>query len=145
MVPPMRWVVALTMLGACYAPNAPTDVPCGENGACPTGQTCQAGFCSSRSPADPDAAVSPDGDPADAPPDTPGIPAQLVFGERPGALPGTFIDTFLDVDEPENNFGAHPDLHLFGAADEPILLRTDLDAVPAIATITGARFKLVVT
>jgi hypothetical protein len=36
----MRALAAALVLGACFSPQAAKGVPCGENGACPSGQTC---------------------------------------------------------------------------------------------------------
>lgn len=38
------------MMSACYAPTAPSGLPCSESGACPSGQTCVVGVC--RRPGD---------------------------------------------------------------------------------------------
>jgi hypothetical protein len=38
-------VIAALGVAGCYSPTPPTGAPCGENNACPSGQTCIAGFC----------------------------------------------------------------------------------------------------
>jgi len=41
----MRAIAVALVLGGCYSPTAPALVPCGEGGACPSGQKCVAGLC----------------------------------------------------------------------------------------------------
>lgn len=38
-------VLALVGVAGCYSPTPPSGAPCGEGNACPSGQTCIAGFC----------------------------------------------------------------------------------------------------
>jgi hypothetical protein len=139
----MRWSLAIgAFASGCYAPSAPSNVPCGDGDACPTGQTCIADRCTAGPVLEVDADTPPDLDAAvDAP-----IAATVSFGDRDGAIPNTLFDTFLDIngDEP-NNFGAHPDLHLRSAFEAPILIRVDVSAIPDVATVAGARLRLEVT
>jgi hypothetical protein len=139
----MRWSVAIGVLAGCYAPSAPSNVPCGDGDACPTGQTCVADRCTSIG-----AGVDADTDPPidiDAPIDTPPA-ATLRFGDRDGAIPNTLFDTFLSggTDE-DDNFGGHADLHLTASEEEPILIRVDVSAIPPGVTITAARLRLEVS
>ncbi len=70
----VRSLVVLAALVGCYSPNIRAGAPCGEGEACPTGQTCRAGFCRSDDGTDVDAPVLPidvsfiDGPTIDAPP-----------------------------------------------------------------------------
>ena len=54
----MRLVLATLLLAACYAPNTPGNVPCGKGEACPSGQRCVAGVCTTDGTPDIDAPVS---------------------------------------------------------------------------------------
>jgi hypothetical protein len=38
-------LVGLLAIAACYAPAIATGAPCADNGPCPEGQSCSAGFC----------------------------------------------------------------------------------------------------
>jgi len=59
-----------------------------------------------------------------------------------GSLPSD--DTYLDATKPDNNFGGANRLYIRAnnSADNRTLLRFDLSAVPANATITGAKLYL---
>ncbi len=41
----MRAVALALVVGACYSPTAAPGAPCGAGDACPSGQSCVAGFC----------------------------------------------------------------------------------------------------
>jgi hypothetical protein len=143
----MRWSVAIGVLAGCYAPTAPSNVPCGDGDACPTGQTCVDNRCTSMPGTDVDADLNvPDTSLIDdASIDAPAA-ATIRFGDRGDSLPNTFFDTFLSggTDEPDN-FGAHADLHLISNDEEPILIRVDVSVIPVLATITGARLRFEVS
>lgn len=68
----MRSAVLALVLAACYSPAAPSNVPCGPGGECPSGQVCVAGVCGGDSTIDAtridDGSVVAD-DATDAPPD----------------------------------------------------------------------------
>ncbi len=51
-------LIALWLVVGCYSPAAQPGLPCGADGACPSGQTCVAGTCQ----------LEGEGDPTDAPP-----------------------------------------------------------------------------
>lgn len=40
----------LLVVAGCYAPSPPAGLPCADNGACPSGQTCVAGVCGGGAP-----------------------------------------------------------------------------------------------
>lgn len=68
----MRFAVLALALAACYSPAAPSNVPCGPGGECPSGQTCVAGVCDGE-PTAVDAVQTDDGAVSDdAAPDAPG-------------------------------------------------------------------------
>jgi hypothetical protein len=144
----VRWALLLGV-AACFAPKAPSEIPCGTNDSCPAGQRCTPeGLCSSTpftpsgdAPVDRDAAT----DSPIAPPDTPPVPPLLVFGERNGALNDTWVETFLEESQPANNMGTHVDIHLMSDGDGPTLIRIDVTAIPTYATVTAARLKFRVT
>jgi hypothetical protein len=132
---------------ACFSPKAPSEVPCDPNGGCPAGQTCTPeGLCSSTPFVPGEDAPLPPADspvvPADGPtPDTPAVLPLISFGERNGSLTGTWFDTFLEQNTPAANMGVHADLHLVANTDGPILIRVDVSAIPAFATVTAARLR----
>jgi hypothetical protein len=146
----VRWAVAITLATGCYAPTTPSNVPCGDGDACPSGQMCIENLCTSMPAAGPDGPPATDDAPTtriDASDDAPSNPASLRFGDGGnGAIPDTFFETFLGVgtDEPLN-FGAHADLHLMSGEEQPVLIRVDVSAIPPSATITAARLELRIT
>lgn len=144
----MRWLLGIVLLTSCYAPQPPQGAPCGPVDPCPSGQMCFSGFCAIEAPPGGDAPPEPDSfvEPGDAPIDTlPPVPPVMVFGERPDAIEDTWIDTFLHSDEPTNNFGNHPDLHLRESELDPVLIRIDVGAVPGHARVTAAKLHFRVT
>lgn len=86
----------------------------------------------------------------DAAIDTPPGSVLATFGE---ALDATYrnvtTDTYLDgsvdtVDERVNNFGASDELRIRANGPERTLLRFDLSAIPATATILDARLRVTI-
>ncbi len=65
----MRFVVgALLGFAACYSPDPPANLPCGDGEACPIGQSCRLGICRVDGEGGPlDADPSGDGSTGDAP------------------------------------------------------------------------------
>jgi hypothetical protein len=148
----MRGWAVMTLLTACYAPTPPSGAPCGPGEACPGGQFCVVGRCStSPGSGGTDDAMIPDEDaaidalvvvPADAPNDAPPVPPVMRFGDRNGATADTLFDIFL---EDEVNTGIHPDLHFKSDASGPTIVRIDVTSVPTYATVTSARLSFYVS
>ncbi|MBL9015929.1 MAG: DNRLRE domain-containing protein [Myxococcales bacterium] len=151
----MRWAV-LIVLAACYSPRIPAGLPCGEGEACPRGQVCESGLCTTTPGVDSsvdemvvvDAAPDAQTDASiDAPPDVaidaPPVPPIMRFGDRTGAMAGTLRDMFLTSDT--DNTGAHNDLHFRDELDRPVILRVDVSSVPSNASVTGARLGFYVS
>jgi hypothetical protein len=65
-----RAVLVAALVGGCYAPSAPANVPCGPDDSCPNGQSCVAGVCRIAGGGLPDAGETSD-DAGDAAPDGP--------------------------------------------------------------------------
>lgn len=65
----------LAGLVGCYSPNIRAGAPCGEGEACPTEQTCRAGFCRADDGSDVDAPATDDSSIDSALNDGPGIDA----------------------------------------------------------------------
>lgn len=79
----VRGVALVVAITACYSPSPPLAIPCGDNGACPSGQVCDPR--TDRCGAPSDASVD-DGPASDAPPDA-------VID----ALPDAMIDAMPDA------------------------------------------------
>ncbi len=149
------WAIALTsaLATACILPNPDydgTEFTCAEPPqSCPGGYVCRLGVCEREAnapdgglpgdaspPTAPDAGV-PQNDQPDAGP--PPVTMTLTFGERPGDdVRGVTTDTFLRNDKPNQRFGDHGDVSVNADPAKHGLLRFELSALPAGATIDSA-------
>ena len=69
---------------------------------------------------------------------------EVSFGERASAdVQRVTVDTFLDANDSELNFGAHTDLHVHEWNESTTcLLRFDLSSIPASAQVLSAHLEL---
>jgi len=87
-----RWLVWVGLVAGCYDPTPQAGLPCAENAACPSGQTCVVGVCRIEGSGALDARV--DGAPDDAGPDAP--PADASPDGPPTDLDGDGIANAVD-------------------------------------------------
>ena len=128
-----------------------TEFSCaGASSSCPDGFQCVALVCVADDPARPDATIAVDDGPdAGITPGTddasPPVPQTLSFGERDGAdHAGVTFDTYLFVDEPLLQFGADDTINIDADPFKVGLLRFDISAIPAGATVTHADLTMYV-
>lgn len=136
-------LLAVVIPGCRFAPPDydGTEYQC-LDGVCPAGYTCVAGECEVPAPPSDAAGVVVDAPlpPADA------APLTLIFGESSNAdVTGVTMDCDLSQNNPNQNFGINPDITVteLPTYEWRGLLRFDLSAIPASATVLSAELHLV--
>lgn len=113
----MRAIVFTLVAGACYSPAPPRGAPCGENNACPTGQTCVAGFCG-------DTGTALDSDIVDVIPDVPLCQTWNARHFDACGLPGPSGDLDLPEALSDYTWNTDDDGALTGRMNTPITVIT---------------------
>ncbi len=146
--------VAALLAAGCILPNPDYDgtaFTCAEPpNSCPSGYVCQLGVCEQQQQQQPDGGLAADGgsssvpdagNPQNSTPDagTPPVTTTLTFGERPtDDVTGVTTDTFIEADKPNTAFGDDVNVSVDADPEQHGLLRFDLSALPAGATIDSA-------
>jgi len=148
----MRGAIGMTalaagLLAACsFAPDyGGTRYACNPaEPVCPPDQTCgRDGWC--EVPGSPPPPPSVDAQISQPLPDAAPGTIVMSFGERPNAdVRGVTSDTYLDSALPNDNFGTNTDASFDADPIRTALLRFDLSAAPAGATVEGAELTLYV-
>lgn len=146
--------IAAALVAGCVLPDPDYDgtaFTCAEPpNSCPNGYVCHLGTCEPEEQLQPDGGLPPDGgsssvpdagNPQNGTPDagTPPMTTTLTFGERPtDDVTGVTIDTFIQADKPGTAFGDETFVSVDADPEQHGLLRFELSALPAGATIDSA-------
>jgi len=146
--------IASALVAGCVLPDPDYDgtaFTCAEPpNTCPGGYVCHLGVCEPDLQLQPDGGLAPDaglssvpdaGTPQSSTPDAgqPPVTTTLTFGERPNDdVAGVTTDTFLEANKPSTAFGDDDDVSVDADPEQHGLLRFDLSALPAGATVDAA-------